>query len=248
MNQSETNEEMNLDLLRFLHILLRKIWVVILIGILSGIIGFSYSKFMITPQYSSEIMLYVNNTPISVENAEVKISSADLTAAQSLAKTYIVLLENRTTIEQVIEKANLPYTYEQILHMIHAAPVDDTEVFSVKVTCDDPYEAEKIVNTIAEVLPERVHKIVEGASMEVVTPGIVNLKKVSPSISKYTFVAALLGMVITIGLIFLSTLLDNRVHDEDYILETYDYPLLAKIPDLFEEDKKSYRTYYRRRG
>ena len=40
-------------------------------------------------------------------------------------------------------------------------------------------------------------------------------------------------------------LLDNTVHDEDYIIKTYNYPILAKVPDLLDSGAKKY-GYYRR--
>ena len=38
---------------------------------------------------------------------------------------------------------------------------------------------------------------------------------------------------------------DNTIHDEDYILNTYNYPILAKIPDLLETPTKRYGYYQR---
>jgi hypothetical protein len=40
-------------------------------------------------------------------------------------------------------------------------------------------------------------------------------------------------------------MLDNTVHDEEYILSTYNYPILAKIPDLASSGSdKKYGYYY----
>jgi hypothetical protein len=41
-------------------------------------------------------------------------------------------------------------------------------------------------------------------------------------------------------------LLDNTVHDEDYVIKTYDYPILAKVPDLLDSGTKKYGYYYKR--
>jgi hypothetical protein len=38
--------------------------------------------------------------------------------------------------------------------------------------------------------------------------------------------------------------MDNTIHDEEYILQTYDYPILAKIPNLLESGNKRYGYYY----
>lgn len=36
--------------------------------------------------------------------------------------------------------------------------------------------------------------------------------------------------------------MDNRIHDSDYLLQTYDIPVLAVIPDLM--NTKSDNEYY----
>ena len=49
-------------------------------------------------------MMYVNNSSINVGSTQVDLS--DLSAAQSLVETYIVILKTRGTLEQVIEQEN----------------------------------------------------------------------------------------------------------------------------------------------
>jgi capsular polysaccharide biosynthesis protein len=117
----------------------------------------------------------------------------------------------------------------------------------VTVTCTDPYEASKIANTIAEVLPVRIAEIIDGASMEIVDTAIPELDKVAPSITKYTAVAMILGFIGIVGVLTVFILMDDTIHDEDYVLRTYDYPILAKVPDLLDSGSKRYGYYYSRR-
>lgn len=234
----------------FLHIVKsvwNRIWVVLLVAIIGGVIGFLYPTFFITPMYSSSVMLYVNNSSFSLGSSSFSISSSELTAAQSLVKTYTVILKNRTTLNQVIEKAGVDYTYEELYGMIKADSVNETEVLKVTVTTDDPYIATDIVNTIAEVLPDRISDIIEGSSMEVVDIGVVNTHKVSPNITKYTEVGLFIGALAAVVVLVIIALLDDTIHDDEYILRTYDYPILAKVPNLLGSSDKQYAYYYQRK-
>ena len=217
-------------------------------GIVAATIGFSFSSFVIAPKYSSSILLYVNNSSFSLGSTSFSISSSEISAAQSLVKTYIVMLQNRTTLESVREKADVDYTYKELDSMITASSVNDTEVMQVTVTCEDPYEAEKIVNSIAKVLPMRISEIIDGASMEVVDDGVPNLQKNSPSVTKYTAVGLILGVVLAVLVIAVIALFDDTIHDEDYILKNYDYPILAKIPNLLSADSKQNYSYYSKKS
>ena len=87
-------------------------------------------------------MMYVNNSSISVGNTSVSITSGDISAAQSLVKTYIVIMQSRKTLNAVIEQAKLPYTYEQLKSMVSANAVNATEIFEINVTGADPEETE----------------------------------------------------------------------------------------------------------
>ncbi len=235
-----------IDLKHIVKAIWHRAWLVCLAAILVAVGGFSYARFAITPKYSSEIMLYVNNSSISVGVDNFSIS--DLNAAQSLVKTYMVILKNRTTLEKVIERSDVDCTYEQLAQMLSCSSVNETEIMRVRVTSTDAYEAAKLVNCIAEVLPLRIAEIIKGSSMEVVDAGVVNHNKVSPSIAKYTALGFILGLLVSALIIGVKAHLDDTIHDEEYLLETLDYPMLAVVPDLLDEKESAYgyRSGYRR--
>lgn len=245
-NDANVKDYYVVDLSHIAKVVWHRIWIIGVVSLLIAAIGFSIAAFFITPTYSSSIMLYVNNSSFNVGDLGFSISSSQLTAAQSLAKTYTVLLKNRTTLERVIDESGIEYDWEDVYDMIESGPVNETEVLRITVTCSNPYEAEKIANGIAKVLPQRVAEVVEGASMEVVDSAIVDTEKVAPNISLYTIVGFVLGVIISVGALIIMALLDNTVHDEDYVIKTYDYPILAKVPDLLDSGNKKYGYYYKR--
>lgn len=237
------NEYFVIDFAHVLNALIKRIWLIVLSSILAAAIGFCMAAVFITPKYSSSIMLYVNNSAFSVSDIGFSISSSEISAAQSLVKTYSVLLKNRTTLERVIAKTNVEYTWEELYEMIEASPVNETEVMGVTVTCDSPQKAKIIANGIAEVLPQRISEIVEGSTMEVVDSAVVDDKKVSPSITKYTAVGFVLGAILSIIAVVIFAVADNTIHDEEYIIKNYDFPILAKIPNLLDVGDKKYGYY-----
>ena len=233
-----------IDLLHIVKFLWQKVWVVLLAAAIAAGAGFGLAAFIIKPTYSSTIMLYVNNSSFSLGNTSFSISSSEITAAQSLVKTYGEILDNRTTLQRVIDKAGVDYEPEELSKMIESGSSNDTEIMYVKVTANDPEVADKIADCIAEVLPERIGQIIDGASMEVVDSSVPNYKKVGPSITKYTVIGFAIGTLLSVIVLAIIAMMDDRIHDEDYIIETYDYPILAKIPDLVNTEGKKYSYYY----
>ncbi len=240
-----TKEYFVIDLAHIFKTILHRAWLIVLVSFLCAAIGFSIASFVIQPTYSSSIMLYVNNSSFTVGDIGFSISSSEISAAQSLVKTYTVLLKNRTTLEEVRDYTGLPYEWKDLYYMIEAYPVEETEVMGVTVTCEDPYEAKLIANGIAKILPRRISEVVEGSSMEVVDSAVANTNKVAPSITGYTAIGFVVGMVLSIVFLIVAALMDNTIHDDEYILNTYNYPILAKIPDLLETPTKKYGYYNR---
>lgn len=249
MEKQEKNmdEYAVIDVIHIAKSLWKRIWIIVLSGLWTGVIGFLIAVFLISPTYSSHVKLYVNNSSFSLGNTSFSISASELTAAQGLVKTYGNILDSRSTYERVIEKAEVDYTWKELSRMIRYSPSNGTEIMMVTVTCGDPYEASKIANTIAEVLPARISEIIDGASMEIVDPAIPELQKVAPSITRYTVIGFILGVFISALIIVVVALMDDAIHDEEYLFRTYDYPILGKVPNLLDVGTVSYGNYTQKR-
>ena len=158
MNDKEFqhNEELEIDLQRLIKALLDKSLLIGIVAVVCAVLTFLGTFFFITPQYQSAAMFYVNNNSLSLGEASLSISSADISASRGLVKSYIVILKTRETLNDVIDYSGVDRTYNQLKNMITAESVDATEIFQVVVTSPDPQEAEKIANAIAYILPKRI--------------------------------------------------------------------------------------------
>ena len=246
MNNAD-NDVIEIDLLHIFEVLLAKIWTIILVALLFGASAFGIASEIITPKYESSAMFYVNNNNLNIGSTSFSISSSDISASQSLVDTYIVILKTRNTLNTVIKKAELDYSYEELSKMISASAVNSTEVFKVTVNSADPKEASKIANTIAEVLPDKISEIVTGSGAKVVDYAVIDNNKVSPSITKYTAIGLLIGVVLSCAIIILKDIFDDTIRDDSFLKNTYEeIPTLAVIPNLDSDEKSSYykNKYY----
>lgn len=242
------NEYITIDVMKIVNGLVKRIWIILIAMAIGGAALFSYATFFVTPLYEASVLMYVNNSQLSVGATAIKLTSSDISAARGLVDTYQVILKARMTLEDVIRIGELDCSYESLKNMIKTETVNETEVFSVTVTCDDPHEAEHIANTIARVLPDKISNIVEGSSVRVVDYAVVPSGKVSPSISKYTIIGMLLGMLASCGVIAVIEIMDDRVRTEDYLLQNFgEVPLLAAIPDMLDTRSKG-NYYYKKHG
>ena len=234
-----------LDLLQLLEGLWKKAWIIALAAIFVGALAFSAAMFLITPKYKAEAQMYVNNSSFAVGSTSFSINSTELTAAQSLVDTYIVILNSRPTLEAVLDKTGVNYSCDQLENMISAGAVNNTEIFSITVTSKDPQEAELIANAIVDILPDKISDVVDGSSVRTVEWAIVPSEKSSPDITMYTAIGGLVGVVIACMILIIQFAGDTLIHDEDYLTETYKLPVLAVIPNLYDDRQNSYYKAYK---
>ena len=236
------NGEMELDIQRLMGEIWRKFWVVILVSVLGAAITFLGTVYLITPQYQSSAKFYVNNRSISVGSASLSLESGDINAAKSLVDSYIVILQTRESLNDVIDYAGVNRTYTELQGMITASSVNSTEIFEVVVTSPDPVEAERIAHAISKVLPKRISSIIEGTSAKVVDNAVIPTRPSSPSYTINTLVGFLLGFVLSVGVIVLRMLFDVTIRTDEDITAVSHLPVLAAVPDMEAPTKGGY--YY----
>lgn len=245
------NDEIEIDLLALFKVLWSKALVLVLTALIAGAATFAVTAFLIKPKYEATAAMYVNNSSFSFGSTSFSISSSELTASNSLVATYIFILESRTTLEDVIAAANLPYDYEELSDMITTEAVTGTAAFNVTVESESPVEAELIANTIAKLLPDRIAEIVDGSSVRIVDYAIVPAHRSSPSFVKNTALGVLLGLFLSAAVVTVKYIVNEQTNDvitsADDLKALYpDIPVLALIPDMRLSNKKGYyySSYY----
>jgi len=243
MKKQSNEEYIEIDIIRMLEAVWRHIVLIALVMVISAGTGFALAHYVIPAKYQASALLYVNNSSLSVGSTSISLS--DLSASQTLVNTYIAILKTRLTLNDVIEQADVDYSFAEMKGMVEAKAVNGTEIFEVTVTSEDPQEAERIANTIVEVLPDKIAQIVDGSSVRIVDLAVVPKNQSSPNVKMYMLMGALLGLLISCGIVVARELLNEQITGEDELLQTYGLPVLAAIPDMLAvQTGKGYGSYY----
>lgn len=240
----KNNEEMEIDLQRLLSSVLNKAWLIALVSAICAVAMFFGTRFFVTPTYKSSAMFYVNNNSLSLGETSFSITAADINASRGLVKTYIVILNTREVINDVIDYAGVDRTYGEVKSMISANAVDDTEIFQVVVTGSDPKEAEKIADAISYILPKRIATIIEGTSAKVVDAAVLPSSPSGPNYTQNTMLGFLAGFVLSLVIIVVLELLDITIHTEEDVTRVCSHPVLAAVPDMESRTKGGYYYSY----
>ena len=237
LKRKDGREEVEIDFGRVMRAVLDNAWLLLVISIICAIISFTATFLFITPKYQSSAMFYVNNNALSVGDASFSISSGDLTTSRNLVESYIVILNTRETLNDVIDYAGVDREYLELTKMISASSVNETEIFSVVVESEDAVEAEKIADAIAYILPRRISSIIEGTSAKVVDAAVIPSKPSSPSYPINVIIGFIFGLVAGASYFVLKEILDITIRNEDDVTQSCRHPILTSVPDMTSSGK-----------
>lgn len=218
------NDEMEIDLLQLFYALKKKIWFILAAMIIGGGLAGAYSKFLITPQYSSTSMMYILSKETTLT------SLADLQIGSQLTEDYKVIVNSRPVLGEVIDSLALDMSYEQLLAKISIGNPNDTRILTVTVTDPDPYRAKAIVDCVAETASDYIGEIMEMIPPKIIENGTVATRKTSPSNGKNAVLGALAGMVLVCGVIVIQVIMNDTVRTEEDVERYLGLTVLASVP------------------
>ncbi len=230
-----------IDLLEIIVFYLRKWWIIAILLAVGTSISLGFVVNFVTPMYQADISIYVNNSRGRSE-AEY-LSSADIYAAQELVNTYVSIAKSDRVLNKVAENLNDEYTAEELSEFISAKQLNETEIFCLYVLHEDPEEAARIANTVAEVAPVVISELIEGTSARVIDTATIPTQRHSPSYSRSAIVGGVVGVFLALLLLTIEYLGDTRIKDEGDLTESFGYPILGRIPNLESAESKSNYGY-----
>ena len=247
--------EFEIDSIALIRAVWKNILLIALVAILVGSMFLGYTVFFMEPTYEATASMYVNNSSFSLGATSFSVTSSDLSASNSLVSVYLYILESRTTMEEVIQAADLSYTPEQLKKMISTSSASKTGAFEVTVTSTNPAEVELIANSIAKILPERIAEIVDGTSVRIVDYAIIPSERSGPSILLNTALGVVIGAILSAAVVVVRYLLTDTsrvmIQSADDLRAMYpEFMVLSTIPDMRLTEKKNgyYSSYYASEG
>ena len=222
--KAQRDDEIEIDLGEIFHLLLSKLWILILCFIVGGVVAFGGTKLLITPKYSASSMIYILTKTTSVT------SLADIQMGTQLTADFEIFSTSRPVLEEVIEKLNLSYSYDELKAMIQTDNQSDTRILRFTVSDPNAKEAKKIANELADVTAERVAYVMSSDKPKVVEEAVTPKYPSSPNTKKNTALGALTLAFAAAAIIVIRYLMNDTIQDEEDIKKYLGVHMLAAIP------------------
>ncbi|MFV9510448.1 YveK family protein [Tepidibacillus sp. LV47] len=215
MEQLE-QDELTIDLRELLQILRKRLSLIVTITLIATLTSAILSFFVLTPIYEATTEILVDRTDSAI-------------------------IKSPRIINLVIEKYNLNLTPQELTEKIDVTAAKDSKVISIKVTDSSQAEAVKIANAIAETFKE-ITKITKAGNVQILSQAKVQDDPipVKPKPFLNIAIAFVVGLMTSIGVVFLLEYLDTSVKTEEQLEQLLGLPVLGSIATI-EETKRTKR-------
>ena len=222
------NTEYEIDL-REIFGMLRKRWLMIAsitlsAAILAGVLSF----FVLKPQYEASTTMMVSYK----QDQDMLMNFNELQMSQKLATTYSQIIKSERIADAVIEKLELDLTAEELNEKISVSQVEATEILKITVKDSDAELAALIANTEADIFKQQINEMMKVDNVSTIDVAKVPEKPVAPNKVMNIAIAAVVGMMMSAGLVFVLEFLDRTYKTPTDIERHLGLPILGAIPDV----------------
>lgn len=236
LSQPVESDEETIDLLELLYALLGKWREIAAATVACALIAAIGVLFFVTPKYQASSTIYV----ISRKDSAINIS--DLQIGTALTDDYIQVFHMWEVQEKVISNLDLPYTYNQLDGMLSVTNASNTRMLEITVTSESAQEAADIANEYAEVVRDYIAKKMATDKPSIMSTALVPTVPVSPNKTKSILLGALLGFVVSAGVVVVMTLLDDTYKTAEDIKKYTGLVTMAVIPLEKSDEPKHQRA------
>lgn len=226
----EETKELDIDLMKIVYMLRTKIVFIILITIFGAAVSGAFTHFLIDPTYTATVKFYVQNSEDAVSTSS-SINLQNLDAAEKLVNFCIYVIKTDTVMDKVADSVEIN-TGESLRSMISTTAIENTMAFQVTVKSKDPNLSAKIANSIAEIAPQEIVRIVKGGGVSVIDYAKVPKKPSSPNLKKNIVIGALAGFILSFGAFFIYEVFDTTITNTKDLERVFDIPILGTVPRL----------------
>lgn len=230
-----------LDIIELLYALKKRIKYIVIAVVICALVGFIYSKFLVTPMYKSSTTFVLSKSTennVQVENTSSEaITQSDITLNSKLVSTYSEIIKSKTIAKEVINTLGLDMTVEQFKSNVTVTSKDDTELIEITVSNENGKIAADIANSLAEVFREKVYEVYKIDNLSIIDVAEEATEPYNIGTVKNIVLFALVGMVLSCGIIFLIVYFDDTIKDEKDIEALLNIPVIASIPKLEDNDE-----------
>ncbi|WP_435799581.1 YveK family protein [Peribacillus asahii] len=223
--------EETISLRELFETLKKRLSLILVITLLAAAVSGAISYFVLKPVYKSSSQILVSQ---SAASSLASIAGVSLDTDAKYIETYNVILKSPYILDQVIKELKMDTTPEQLNGSVSVTQEGASQVVTISVTNNDPAEAVRIANEIAEVFQREIAQLMRIDNITILSKAELaeNPAPVKPEPLLNIAIAIVVGLMAGVGLAFLLEYFDNTIKSEQDIEKLLELPVLGVVTTI----------------
>jgi capsular polysaccharide biosynthesis protein len=239
MSGGSQNVTRELDLKTVLSMLRKRLWLIVLIVVVSCTTTGIYSYIFIKPIYEASTKLIINSS--ADQTGLVKMDLNAVNTNISLLNTYKEIIKTPAIMDIVLkEHPDFGMTSDQLISKIKLSSVNETQVLTIAIQ-DLSYEkASNIVNAVSEVFKSQIPQIMKVDNVILLNKAdsTKHPSPVKPNPNLNIALCLLVSLMLSVGIVYLLEYFDDTIKTEADVERYLQLPTLAMVSQIGDGDMK----------
>lgn len=222
-----TNDEIVIDIKGLVVELFRKLPIIVIVGLITAVLGYSYANYYLVPTYQSNTKVYILT---NVNETGTGTYVTDLQIGTLITEDCANLIQSRYVGEQVVKELDLDMTYGEVLSKVKVDTTETSRIVGITVTDTDPTRAMDIANCVREVSSKHIREIMGIEAVNTVEKANKPINSSGPNVGKYTMLGAIAGLFIMCAVFALRFILNDTIRVPEDIETKLGISVLAVVP------------------
>ena len=227
-------EENLISISEILRSFKKRLWIIILITLITTILGFSRT-IGIGPSYSGFMKVL-----ISTSEKEMDYYSEDqIEYYSNFCKIFIEIIKAGDYLEKPLKRNHVETKYETVKNNIGITAGANAPIFTISYSGGNKEEVEKIIDTIYDCLISELKEIQPDVKSKIVSD--INVSTIYPNKKKPIILGFAIGLIFSSGIVMVLIYLDGSVKNRKQLEKITGLPILGIIPTHEKEFERVVR-------
>jgi capsular polysaccharide biosynthesis protein len=214
----------NREIKDYLNIIRKRIVLILFIAICPMIIVGILSFYVIRPVYEAKATIIIGKDSMD------KITQSEVVMYKDLIQTYSKIGKSRVVAENAIKMLDLSTPVKEFMLNVSITPEIDTQIIEISYKSSDAETASEVANALSQAFVEKSQNLLPSGSVKIIDKALIPEEPITPNKKLNISMGFMLGLILSLGLVFLIEYLNNTIENEDDVERYLQLPTIGLIP------------------
>lgn len=212
-----------IDIEEIFYLFKKKIWILVIITIITTGLGVYKASKMVN-QYQGSMKVFVGKS----ENLLDYYPEKEIQYYSEFMNIFNEIIRVDDFLNDTLEKNNINKTAAEVKGGIGISASEKSPIFTITYTSLSDDNLKEVLTAVSNEFSEYIQRIVPETNPKVIDE--VRIFPITPNKKKLVIVAFAVGIIISIGIIFVLDYLDDTIKNKDRLEEILPIPVIGEVP------------------